>query len=151
MKASSDPLNTILKAIVPTELEETIAQQKLKSKEIVDKSAVRDEILAYVCRIQRYVSDEWKSRYIKMWEEILNLEIIAKEVYTPGKQQGTDFNRNLVANIIHFLDSQKVYKETYNASAIAIALEGDKDHSVRGALGKDPVTNITSRLKRYFE
>ena len=125
--------------------------QSPKNHDVADKSAIRTEILAYVNKLRRYVNDDWKNRYTKIWEEILDLEIIAQEVYTPGKQQGTDFNRNLVANIIHFLDSQKAYKETYNASTMATALEGDKDHSVRAALGKDPSPAITSRLKRYFE
>ena len=151
MKVSSDPLHTILKAILPNESAHQKVAQSPKTHDIADKSAIRAEILAYVNKLRRYVNDEWKNRYTKIWEEIIDLEIIAQMVYTPGKQQGTDFNRNLVANIIHFLYSQKVYKEAYNASTMATALEGDKDHSVRAALGKDPSPVITSRLKRYFE
>lgn len=151
MKTPGDPLNTILKAILPSKSSGSDTQHKGLSAEITDKSAIRAEILAYVKRIQIYVSDDWKSRYIKMWEDILDLEVVAKNVYNPGKQQGTDFNRNLVANIIHYLDSQHLYKGNYNASTMAMALEGDKDHSVRGALGKDPSPAIASRLKRYYE
>lgn len=151
MKASNDPLKTILKAILPNDPEGAIEQLKQTQAEVTDKTAVRAEILAYVNKIRIFVKEDWKSRYKKMWEDILDLDVISREVYNPGKQQGTDFNRNLVANIIHFLDAQKLYKNAYNASTMAMALEGDKDHSVRGALGKDPDTAITSRLKRYFE
>ena len=151
MKVPNDPLNTILKAILPLDSKESSSQQKPESSKIADNSALRAEILDYVCRIKRYVSDDWKNRYIKMWEDILALDVIAQQVYTPGKQQGTDFNRNLVANIIHYLDRQHLYKDNYNASTMALALEGDKDHSVRGALGKDPSPAITSRLNRYYE
>lgn len=151
MKVSNDPLKTILKAILPYELAETDTMQSPPLGANSDKSVIRSEILDYVSRIKRYVCDDRKSHYMKMWEEILDINIIAKVVYDPGRQQGTDFNRNLVANIIHFMDSQKIYKDDYNASTMAIALEGDKDHSVRGALGKDPDSAIVSRLKRYFE
>lgn len=151
MKASNDPLHTILKAILPNESVHKEVTHSPKSYDVAAKSAIRAEILEYVNKLRLYVNNDWKSRYTKTWEEILDLEIIAQEVYTPGRQQGTDFNRNLVANIIHFLDSQKVYREVYNASIMATALEGDKDHSVRAALGKDPSPAITSRLKRYFE
>ncbi|MBO4892331.1 MAG: hypothetical protein J5502_06945 [Prevotella sp.] len=150
-KVPGDPLNTILKAILPSKSNGSDTPHKELSTEITEISAIRAEILAYVKRIQIYVSDDWKSRYLKMWEEILDFEVVAKNVYNPGKQQGTDFNRNLVANIIHYLDSQHLYKDNYNASTMALALEGDKDHSVRAALGKDPSPAITSRLNRYYE
>ena len=99
MKASSDPLHTILKAILHNESVRQEVAQSPKNHDVADKSAIRTEILAYVNKLRRYVNDDWKNRYTKIWEEILDLEIIAQEVYTPGKQQGTDFNRNLVANI----------------------------------------------------
>lgn len=39
-----------------------------------------------------------------------------------------------------------------NATALAIALENDGEHTVRGALGKDPLNgHIVSRLDRYME
>lgn len=71
-------------------------------------------------------------------------------IFNPGKQQDTNFNRNLVANIIHYLDGRGVYKDNYNAALFAQILEGDKDHSVRSALGKYPSEDIVSRLNRHF-
>lgn len=151
MKASYDHLHTILKAILPNESADIATKPSAAADQNIDKTAIRSEILSYANRVRPYLTDEWKSRYTKTWEEILDLDIINQSIYTPGKQQGTNFNRNLVANIIHFLDSQEAYRENYNASTMAIALEGDKDHSVRGALGKDPNPAIVSRLNRYFE
>ena len=127
---------------------------KNKGKEnenLIDTTPIRTEILNYVSCLRPQLKDEWKGSYMKLWEGILDLDIIASEVYHPGRQQGTNFNRNLVANIIHYLDSRGLYKSEYNASNMAIALEDDKDHSVRGVLAKDPAADIVSRLDRYME
>ena len=88
---------------------------------------------------------------MKVWEEILELDAVKKEVSKPGKQQGTNFNRNLVANILFYLDKRGCYADKYSATTLAIALEGDKNHSVRNALGTLPSDAIVSRLNRYFE
>ena len=111
---------------------------------------LRGEILAYVDRLRTSLSDEWKSRYQKTWEDILDLDIVASSVYLPGKQQGTNFNRSLVAGIIHYLSGRGAYEE-YNAARFASYLEGSKDHSVRSALGRDPSPDVVSRLDRYFD
>lgn len=45
----------------------------------------------------------------------------------------------------------QAYGSNYNASHFAVLLEGNKDHSVRSALGGNPSADIVSRLNRYFE
>ncbi len=120
-------------------------------EDVVDTATIRQEILTYVSCLRPLLSDEWKSRYLKVWEDILNLDIVAAIVYEPGKQQGTNFNRNLVANIIYYLDGQGAYKDKYNATTMTFKLEGDKDHSVRSALRNNPPAEVVSRLNRYFE
>lgn len=110
----------------------------------------RSEILSYVSRIGRCLS-YGKSGGEKIWEGILELEAVSELVYNPGKQQGTSFNRNLVASIIHYLHGRGIYTGEYNAARLAEALEGSSDHSVRRALGTDPESHIVSRLNRYFE
>lgn len=117
----------------------------------IDTIPIRAEILTYVSGIRPYLSDNWKSRYMQVWNDILDLDIVAQTVYKPGKQQGTNFNRNLVANIIYYLDQQGAYSSKYSATAMAVALEGAKDHPVRAALGSLPPADITSRLNRMFE
>lgn len=123
--------------------------------DVRETQPIREQILAYVSCLSGLVSDHWKSRYMKLWEGILDLDIVAGEVYSPGKQQGTNFNRNMVANIIHYLGNpqkaeNRVYAD-YNAARYAEKLDGDKDHSVRAALGKAPSDDIVRRLDRYLE
>jgi hypothetical protein len=121
------------------------------SPDPVETAPIRDEILLYVSRLRTRLADEWKSRYQQVWADIIDLPVVAASVYNPGKQQGTNFNRNLVANIIHFLGSKGAFNE-YNAAQFALLLEDSSDHSVRSALGSDPVDEIIkSRLVRYFQ
>ena len=120
-------------------------------EDTVDTTPIRTEILNYVSCIRPLLKDEWKSSYMKLWEGILDLDVIADAVYKPGKQQDTNFNRALVANIIHYLGSHHIYRDAYSPTAMAVALEGDKDHTVRGPLAKDPSDDIVSRLNRFLE
>ncbi len=122
-----------------------------KPDDQIDTMPIRTEILNYISSIRPLLKDEWKSGYMKMWEDILDLDIIKEQVYYPGRQQKTNFNRNLVANIIHYLNGCGAYKNDYNAAQMALALEGDKDHPVRAALGKAPSDEIVSRLNRFME
>ena len=122
-----------------------------EDKDVIDPAPIREEIINYVSRVRPLLKDEWKSGYIKMWNGILDLDAISGEVYKVGKQQGTNFNRALVANILHYLDSRQIYREPYSSTKMAVALEHDKDHSVRGHLAKDPSEEIMSRLGRFFE
>lgn len=103
----------------------------------IDTAPIRAEILNYVSRIKPCLADEWKQGYDKLWNDILDIPEVSAQIYNPGKQQDTNFNRNLVANIIHCLGIQGAFGE-YNAAQLTEALEGDKDHSVRRALGIDP-------------
>lgn len=128
------------------------SQAKVKDEDDnIDTTPIRTEILNYVSCIRPHLKDEWKNRYMKLWEGILDLDVIAAVIYTPGKQKGTNFNRGLVANIIHYLGSRHLFKGAYSPTTMAIALEGDKDHTVRGALSKAPSADIVSRLDRFFE
>ena len=116
-----------------------------------DTPLLKNCILEYVSNLITELSDDWTHQYKKVWDEILDLDIVAAKVYDPGKQQGTVFNRNLVANIIYYLGQKGAFKSPYNASRMARLLAGDPDSSVRAALGKYPDDKIVSRLNRYFE
>lgn len=95
------------------------------------------DILQYVAKLAQYVSKDWKNRYETLWKNILALPEVEAEVYEPGKQKGTTFNRNLIANIICMMISAEVFN-TDNATHLTIALEGDKEHSVRNQLREYP-------------
>lgn len=135
--------------------EETEDGKKSRNKkslnDVREIPPIREQILAYVSCLTSIVNDDKKSGYLKMWNDILDIQVVSDKIYDPGRQQGTAFNRNLVANIIHYLNGQKLFSE-YVPSHIAELLEGSSDHSVRGELGKDPSDeSIVSRLNRYFE
>ena len=124
----------------------------MESREI---APIREQILLYVSCLSGQVADDWKSRYQKLWDGILNIKEVAAKVYNPGKQQRTTFNRNLVANIIYYLGNQTraeylVYKN-YSATLFTEKLEADKDHPVRAALGKFPDETIKKSLDRFME
>lgn len=127
------------------------ARGKNASDDTIDTTPIRAEILSYVSRIRPFLKEEWKAKYMQTWEEILDLDIIRGSVYNRGNQKGTNFNRKLVAHILRYLDGQGAYKEKFNAAQLAEALEGDKEHSVRMALGDMPSEKEVSRLDRYFE
>lgn len=99
------------------------------------------EIMEYVMRIKRHVANNWRNRYESIWRNILSLPEVEAVVYEPGKQKDTTFNRNLIANIIYIMCNAGFYADT-NATALTIALEGDKEHSVRGQLAKEPADEL---------
>jgi len=119
-------------------------------EENIDCTPIRTEILNYVSRIRPLLTDEAKSTYMKMWEDILNLPEVAALVYKSGKQWGTNFNRDLVANILYHLRARKiyavVYKDNYNGAKMAEYLEGNKEHSVKHALRDEPSKEIRDAI-----
>lgn len=129
--------------------------EKKNTMEQRETTPIREKIMLYVSCLTGELVPEWEKRYMDLWDGILNLPVVEAMVYNPGKQQNTSFNRNLVANIIHFLgtrtnNKERVYK-AYNAALFTEKLEHDKDHPVRAALGKDPSEDITKRLESYLE
>lgn len=116
-------------------------QKSVPAAEKVLQDAEREkrktDIMQYVAKLAQYVSKDWKNRYETLWKNILTLPEVEAEVYEPGKQKGTTFNRNLIANIICMMVSAEVFN-TDNATHFTIALEGDKEHSVRNQLREYP-------------
>ena len=96
-------------------------------------------IIDYVMRLHPiHVRQEWREKYQALWEEILELPAVADRIHDKGRQQGTTFNRNLVANILHLMAEKKVLAITANATKMAEVLEGDANASVRAKLGEMP-------------
>lgn len=112
-----------------------------------DKEVRKTAIMEYVLRLKPHVAKDWKNRYESTWQKILALPEVEEQVYEPGRQKDTTFNRNLVAHIIYIMCNAKVFA-TQNATTLAVALEGDKDHPVRNQLGKYPDdSGITAGVK----
>lgn len=120
-------------------------------EENIDCSVIRTEILNYVSCIRPLVAPDKKDKYMKMWEGILELDAVKSFIYKTGKQKETNFNRKLIANIIHHLDSRRMYANPYKASDFAMALEGNSEKSVRGELGKFPSDHICAEIDKYLE
>ena len=106
-----------------------------------EREHLMTEIMTYVSRIKQYVANEWRNRYETTWRSVLDIPEVKSIVFSPGKQKDTLFNRNLVANIIYIMCNAGFYTDT-NATALTIALEGDKEHSVRGQLAKEPADEL---------
>lgn len=120
-----------------------------------DITPLRTEILNYVSRVRPLLTDEAKSNFMKVWADILDLPEVANKVYKQGKQWGTNFNRDLVANILYHLRHYKVYKvvykDNYNGAKMCEALEGDKEHSVKHALRNDPAKDIREAVDKLLK
>lgn len=109
----------------------------------------QQEILDYVSNLKQFVAPEWKNRYESTWRSILALPQVAAVIYEPGKQKDTTFNRNLVANILYLMTEHGVITER-NATTLTLALENDKEHSVRAQLRSKPddkgITEAVNKL-----
>ena len=96
-------------------------------------------IIDYVMRLHpSHVRQEWQEKYQALWKSNLELPAVACKVYDKGRQQGTTFNRNLVANILHLLAERRVLTINANPTEMAKLLEGDANASVRAKLGEMP-------------
>lgn len=110
----------------------------------------KKSILEYVMRLYPlHVRQEWIEKYQALWEEILELPAVSATIYNKGKQQGTTFNRNLVANILHLMAEKKVLT-TDNATKLAMTLEGTSDTSVRAQLRVMPPKEIESSVGKMI-
>lgn len=107
----------------------------------VEREHLKSEIMTYVSRIKPYVAKEWKNRYETTWRSVLDIQEVESLVFSPGKQKDTSFNRNLVANIIYIMCNAGLFDDT-NATTLAVALEDNKEHSVRGQLAKEPADEL---------
>lgn len=116
----------------------------------IDTTPIRAEILQYVSRVRPLLTEEAKSTFMKMWEDILDLPEVKSKVYDAGKQWGTNFNRDLVANILYHLRARKiyavVYRDNYNGAKMAEYLEGNKEHTVKHALRDEPSKEIREAI-----
>ncbi len=133
-------------------LSEKTLREMLQENLIVTGS-MQQEILNYISCIRPFVKDEYDKLYIALWGRIVEHEAFKVDLYDPGKQN-CKYNRNLIGNILHYLDGKHFYKVDYNQSEFARKLEGDDQSPVRKALRYDPeekyckaVDEIINKLK----
>lgn len=117
-----------------------------------DLTSVKTAIKNYVSRIAPKLKPEWMQGWERFWQGLLELDVIEKDICDITKQQGTTFNRIFICKIIHHLDRRGFYKDSYNASAMTVALEDDKDHSIRThGLNWYPDDEVCKRIDGYIE
>ena len=118
--------------------------------ELTDTAPIRQEIMNLISNIRPLLKDECKTHCMQMWADILSLDAVKAVVYNPGKQHGTNFNRKLIAGILHLLDSKKIYRDPYNATTITKALGYSTEHSVRRELAAYPPGDITNAINKLI-
>lgn len=117
-----------------------------------DLTVAKTAILNYVSRIAPKLKPEWMQGWERFWTGLLDIDLIEKDICDINKQQGTTFNRMLICKIIHHLDRRGFYSDPYNASAMTVALEDDKDHSIRThGLNLYPDDALCTRIDNYIE
>lgn len=117
-----------------------------------DLTIVKTAILNYINRIAPKLKPEWMQGWERFWMGLLELDVIEDKICDITKQQGTTFNRIFVCKIIHYLNGKEFYKIPYNASAMTVALEGNKDHSIRThGLNLYPDEAVCKRIDSYIE
>ena len=101
---------------------------------------VKQSLMNYVERLMPVVAESFNELYAKMWKEILEQDAVSRVVYNKGSQKGTQFNRNLVAQILHMMAMGGVIAKETTDVRMAELLEPEKgkNHSVRGALAVLP-------------
>lgn len=110
----------------------------------------RDAIIDYVNRLMPVVAIDYREEYSKIWQDILEEEVVSSVVYDRGRQKGTVFNRNLVAQISRMMLLDGIIVKETNDVRMAELLEPEKgkDHPVRNQLGMIPDDR---RIKKAVE
>ena len=129
-----------------------ISYKSSEEKKVEPEPASKDAIMEYVKRLMPVVREEYQSVYSEMWLGILDVKEVKLQVYNKGKQQGTTFNRDFVAQIIHQLGS-RIYMPEANAVVMAEHLEPEKgrDHPVRQKLGESPDKSIKKAIEAFLK
>lgn len=131
--------------------------RQLLEEGLIDISKLQREIMKYVEAIRVYVRDDKDKLYLQLWARIMEHKAFAIDLYDRGKQD-SKFNRNLVGNIMHYLDSKGFYKKPYNQSEmtrafVEVITREDKNAEDKGALDpsrkglrEDPIQKHTKAI-----
>ena len=113
-------------------------------------AGLRQLVMEYVNRLMPVVASAYKEDYSKIWLDILEEEAVSSVIYNRGKQQGTLFNRNLVAQISRMMALDGIIVKETNDVMMAELLEPEKGkhHPVRNQLGLVPDDN---KVKKAVE
>ena len=130
-----------------------ISYESSKKKEKEATNSLRKSIMDYVNRLMPVVASDYREDYANIWRDILEEEVVSSVVYERGRQKGTVFNRNLVAQISRMMMLEGIIiKETSDATmAELLEPEKGKAHPVRNQLGLTPDdSKITKAVEEVF-
>ena len=115
-----------------------------------EPGGLRQAVMDYVNRLMPVVAEEYKEDYSRIWLEILEEDAVSKAVYDRGRQKGTVFNRNLVAQISRMMMLDGIIIKETKDVMMAELLEPEKgrNHPVRNQLGLVPED---SKVKKAVE
>ena len=117
-------------------------------------NGLRQSVIDYVNRLMPVVAVKYQEDYSKIWKDILEEDAVSSVIYDRGKQQGTVFNRNLVAQISRMMAINGIIVKNTNDVAMAELLEPQrgKHHPVRKQLAFIPDDNkIKKAVKEVFK
>ncbi len=121
---------------------------KEQGGDALDKAHLREEILEYVGRIFEFYTTEWQLHYKELWNDILDMPVVDVQIYRHGKQRDTLFDRNLVGNIIGYLNRYHLYENDIVPGTFTHSLAKDgKGKSVRDAMSENPKPEICEAIK----
>lgn len=127
-----------------------ISYQANKGADKQEPVGQRQAVMDYVNRLMPVVAEEYKEDYSRIWLEILEEDAVSRTVYDRGRQKGTVFNRNLVAQISRMMMLDGIILKETNDVMMAQLLEPEKgrNHPVRNQLGLVPED---SKVKKAVE
>ncbi len=112
-----------------------------------DVEAATQSALEYVGRLKDMARPErGEERFMALFARIFELPQVRQGIAVVGKQQGTTFHRNLVANCVHLALRCDIFQLSVNPTRMAERLEHNKDHSVKAALGSMPQDRETKAV-----
>ena len=86
-------------------------------KDECDVEAATRAAMEYVGRLHEMVTPAWSSHYMDLFKQIFALPQVRVNIAVVGKQQGTSFNRNMVANVVQMmLQEQDIWVEKIDAT-----------------------------------
>lgn len=120
------------------------------------REAQRQDIIQYVGKTLQLVRYDWKTKYMDLWEDILDLPAVNAVVYQKGRQQNTSFNRKLVLHIICYLGNHAdegigIFERTYVASHVALQLGDGCEKTTRPELGFKPEKSIQVAIDELMD
>ena len=116
-----------------------VSYEDAKKQKAEKYEGARQTVMDYVTKLMPVVMADYREQFLQIWKEILDEQAVSSIVYNRGRQQGTLFNRNLVAQITHMMVGSIIEQGTTDVRMTELLEpERGKRHPVRAALAEVP-------------